>query len=122
MLGAPGLDVDVGERRLCGKAGGAYRGVGNGAAVDLFRIQESDRRAREIQIMHGVAVRQFGLGKRADQTVAAAGNVVQVDHLDAKPGAQTRQKLGPALARKPLKIVASYRSLSVLLELPFVAD
>src|ERR1700693_6063110 len=121
MLGAPGVDVDAGELGLRGKAGGAYCGVGDGATVDLFRIQESDRGAREIQIMHGVAVRQFGLGKGADQTVAAAGNVVQVDHLDAKPGAQTRQEFAPSLARKPLKIVASNLSSSVLLELPLVA-
>ena len=38
MLGAPGVDVDAGELGLRGKAGGAYCGVGDGAAVDLFRI------------------------------------------------------------------------------------
>ena len=122
MPGAPGFDIDGGEVRLRPETGSAHGGVGDGAAVVLFRVQKSDRGTREIQIMHGVAVRQFGFGERADQTVAAARNVVQVDQLDSKPGAQPRQKFAPSLMDESLKIVASNFSLSVLLELPFIAD
>ena len=80
----PRLDIDVFEFRLQGEAMTTHRAIGDAAAVGLFLVQERDRRAGEVEIVHRIAIGNTALGQRAHQPVAASGNIVQVNELDAK--------------------------------------
>jgi hypothetical protein len=119
---AASVDVDAGELGLRGKAGGADRSVGHRTAIAVPRIEEGYRRAGEVEIVHRVAERRVEAGERLQQTVAAAGNVVKVDQVDAKACADAAQKIAPRLGWQAAEIVRPRGIAGALLELPFVAD
>jgi hypothetical protein len=72
--------------------------------------------------VHGVAVRDVDAGERLQQTVAAAGNVVQVDQVDAETRADAAEEIAPRLGWQAAEIVRPRSIARVLLELPLVAD
>ena len=84
MDDAPVDDVDVRERRLRGEAPRAERWVGLRAAIHAIDAEEEDGRAGKREIVRGVAIGNVERGEGLDDAVATAGDVVEVDDVDAK--------------------------------------
>ena len=98
MPDAPRRDVDAREGRLRAKAARAECRVGLRAAIPAIGAEKQDRRAREVEVVDRVAVRQVERGERLDDAVSAARDVVQVDDIDAERRTEAADELGPRLA------------------------
>ena len=82
----------------CARKAGATDGrIGFLVAVAAVGTEEQDRRAREIEVVHRVAVGHADRGERFDDALAAARNVVQMDQSDPECRADSADELGPCL-------------------------
>ncbi len=109
MARPPRRDVDAGEPGPGAEAARAGRGVGHRAAIHAVGPEERDRRAREIEVVHRVAVGKIEAREGFDHPVATAGNVVQVDEVDAERRGDAAEKCRPRFVGQPPEIEGAAR-------------
>ena len=98
MLRTPVQYVDVREGGLRVKTGPTNRRIRFLAAVAPVHAEEEDSRTCEAQIMHGVAVWHAKRCQCCDDTVATAGNVVEMNEIDAESLADPPNEISPCRA------------------------